>query len=190
MNGTDYITIGYNFLQISINAIEEMEKQGNKTLVFMDGGKSDAETGEEYDQKTKWADQNIGIPVLFNFYHGIELILKGLIIHCGGNLEKKTHKLSALNEKLNVSPKRPNQNLLKHFNEIISGNSFNLFFTQNEETVDSFYELFKYPELKNGKKIQFKTLRGQEEISLMNFIDIKRLAILTKENIIKWKKSA
>lgn len=187
--GNDYISLGYNFLQLSINAIEEMNRQGNQTLIFSDSSLSDSDTWKEYDEKTKWADQNIAIPILFNFYHGIELILKGLIINCGGNLERKTHKLSSLCKALKETPDRPSQELLTHFNEIISGKGFGLFFTQNKGSVDSFYELFKYPEMTKGKKVDFRELRGQEEAGLIHFNEVKRLALATKQHIIQWKMS-
>lgn len=96
MKGTNYTSIGYNFLQLTINSIEELEKQGNKRAVAMGGELSEEEFWFEFEKRTKWNDQNIAIPVLFNFFHGVELMLKGLIFFCGGELANKTHKLSHL----------------------------------------------------------------------------------------------
>jgi hypothetical protein len=73
---------------LTINSIEELEKQGNKNLLFFDGNLSEDESWLKYDQQTNWNDNNIAIPVLFNFYHGIELVLKGLILKCGGEIQK------------------------------------------------------------------------------------------------------
>jgi len=43
---------------------------------------------EEFEEHTKWADSNIAEPVLFNFYHGLELSLKSLILVKGNEIEK------------------------------------------------------------------------------------------------------
>jgi hypothetical protein len=51
-----------------------MNKQGNKTMIFMDGDLSEEDSDLEFNEGTKWNDLNIGIPILFNFFHGIELI--------------------------------------------------------------------------------------------------------------------
>jgi HEPN domain-containing protein len=190
MDGTNFITIGYNFLRLSINSIEEMNKQGNKTMIFMNGDLSDEDSDLEFNDRTKWNDQNIGIPVLFNFFHGIELILKGLIIHCGGELADNKHKLTTLLEKLKNTPNAPSESLLDHFKNVLMKNGLDAFFQENNKTVDSFYILFKYPEHNNGKSIKFYPLRGKQEQGLIRFNTIKSLAENTKAEIIKWKTSA
>jgi len=189
MKGTNYITIGYNFLKLSVNSIEEMEKQENKSAIFSDGGKSEEDSWHEFEQRTKWNDQNIGIPVLFNFFHGVELILKGLILHCDGEINEKTHKLTGLLEKLKQTANHPNS-LTNHFHQILSNNGFEPFFEQNGKNVDSFYELFKYPELKTGEDIKFTFIRGKEGIGLERFQRLKELASSIRTEIIEWKKRA
>lgn len=144
MNGTNYITIGYNFLQLTINSIDEMKKQGNKSSLIMRGGLTNDEAWVEYNERTKWNDNNIGIPVLFNFFHGTELILKGLILYCDGELETKNHRLSDLLEKLKKCPSPPDRNVLDHFHTIIHNNGFEYFLEENNTSIDSFYEVFKY----------------------------------------------
>jgi|TARA_B110000967_G_C18634013_1_gene435112 HEPN domain-containing protein len=191
MNGTNFITIGYNFLRLSINSIEEMNKQGNNTEIFMDGNLSEEDSDLEFNERTKWNDQNIGIPILFNFFHGIELILKGLIINCDGKLEGKgTHELTRLLEKLEKTPNAPSEQLLYHFKDVLKKNGLDNFFQENNETIDSFYILFKYPEQNNGKSIKFHQIRGKEKQGLIRFNTIKLLAEKTKTEIIKWKNSA
>lgn|SRR5690554_275035 len=187
MNGTNYITIGYNFLQIAINAIGEMKKQGNKTTLIMKGGLTDDEAWAEYDELTKWNDNNIAIPVLFNFFHGSELILKGLILHCGGDLGTKNHKLSDLLLKLKNCPSPPHKNVLDHFDKIIKDNGFEGFFIEHNTSTDSFYEIFKYPEFRNGNEIKFWMVRGNEKAGLEKFQAIATLASGIKTEIIKWK---
>ncbi|WP_274475610.1 HEPN domain-containing protein [Mangrovimonas aestuarii] len=189
MKGTNFTSIGFNFLQLSINAIEEMNKQGNATSIFMDGNLSDEDAELEFAERTKWNDLNIGIPILFNFFHGIELILKGLIIHCGGELVGKNHKLTNLLENLKNTPNAPSDSLIEHFKNVLHNNELSDFFTLNNKTVDSFYILFKYPEEKNGESIKFYQIRGKQKEGLIRFNQIKLLAKNTKNEIIKWKTS-
>ena len=184
MDGSDFIGLGYNFLQLTINAIEEMEKQGNKSLLFFSGDNSDNELKTKYDEKTKWNDNNIAIPVLFNFYHGVELVIKGLIVKCGGQLTKM-HKLSDLLKELKKSPNPPSEDLINHIEEILKFN-LNNFFDSNNKSVDSFYESFKYPQYKNGDSIVFKDIRGLETSGLELFNSIKNMATDIKLKIIDW----
>jgi HEPN domain-containing protein len=184
MDGSDFIGLGYNFLQLTINSIEEMEKQGNKSLLFFPGNISDDEMKSQYDEKTKWNDNNISIPVLFNFYHGVELVIKGLIVKCGGQLTTM-HKLSDLLKELKKSQNPPSEDLINHFEEILKFN-LNNFFDSNNKSVDTFYESFKYPQYKNGGSVIFKDVRGLETSGLELFISIKNMAADIKLKIIDW----
>jgi hypothetical protein len=188
MKGTNYITLGYNFLKLSINAIDEMEKQGNKTIIFSDGEKSENETNREFEQKTKWNDLNVGIPVLFNFFHGVELMLKGLILHCDGELNSKTHKLTELLRELRQTANHP-VGLAELFNEILTNNGFEKFFAQNGKDIDSFYELFKYPVLRTGADLDFRFVRGNEQKGLERFLKIRELSISIRTELVVWKSS-
>jgi hypothetical protein len=191
MNGSNYIGVGYNFLKLSINSIDEMIKQGNKRLIISSADQSNDDEWKEYDEQTKWNDQNIGIPILFNFFHGTELILKGLILQCGGIIEQKTrHKLSDLLKNLKNCPNPPNDKLVNHLQKIINGIGLEDFFEINSSSVDSFYELFKYPKLNNGKDVEFWMIRGTEEIGLERFKYISDLASSIKLEIIEWKNLA
>jgi HEPN domain-containing protein len=188
MKGSNYITIGYNFLQLTINSINELVNQGNRSLVITSGNKTDEEAWKEYEVKTKWNDQNIAIPVLFNFFHGTELVLKGLILHCGG-VVKRTHRLTVHLESLRQCPNPPNESLLNHLQKIISDNGLEDFFKTNNSSVDSFYELFRYPEMNNGREVEFWMLRGEEEIGIKRFEEIRLLASSLKPKIKEWKTS-
>lgn len=56
----------------------------------------------------------------------------------------------------------------------------------NNTNVDSFYELFKYPESNKGAEIKFYLLRGKKEKGLTRFAKIKVLAIGIKKEIKTW----
>ena len=73
-----------------------MGKLGNKKLVMSlyDPNQTDEESHESYYQKTKWNDFNIGVPILFNFYHGLELCMKGLLQEINKLPTNKTHGLT------------------------------------------------------------------------------------------------
>lgn len=73
--GLAFLTLAEKYLRLIKNVLEESIRQQNKHVVVMD---SDI-TEEVYEEETKWSDFNVLIPVLFNFYHGIELLLKGLL---------------------------------------------------------------------------------------------------------------
>jgi HEPN domain-containing protein len=188
MKGSNYITIGYNFLQLTINFIDELVSQGNRSLVMTSGNKSADEDWKEYEVKTRWNDQNVAIPVLFNFFHGTELVLKGLILNCGGAV-KKTHRLTIHLESLRQCPNPPSESLLNHLQKIISDNGLEDFFKTNNSSVDSFYELFRYPEMNNGRKLEFWMLKGKEEIGVKRFEEIRLLASSIKPKIKEWKTS-
>jgi hypothetical protein len=188
MNGSSYISIGYNFLQLATNSIDELLAQGNRSLIMTSGNKSDEEAWREYEEKTKWNDQNVAIPILFNFFHGTELILKGLILHCGGTL-KTTHRLTGHLEQLRKCPNPPHKAVLDHLQKIITKNGLEDFFKINNSSVDSFYELFRYPEMKNGEEIEFWMLRGKEELGINRFKEIRLLASSVKPQIKAWKTS-
>lgn len=190
MKGVNYISIGYNFLKLSSNSIDELIEQGNKTSIYLDGDTSDSEANLVFEEKTKWNSLNIGIPILFTFFHGIELILKGLIIHCGGQLNNKTHKLSELLIKLKNCPNCPSTSLINHFETILNNNGLEDFFEANNKNVDSFYILFKYPEMNNGESISFQKVREKNTSGIVKFDMIRILAMETKGKIEKWKTSA
>lgn len=73
--GLCFLTLSEKYLRLVKNVLEESIWQQNKHVVVMD---SDI-TEEVYEAETKWSDFNVLIPVLFNFYHGLELLLKGLL---------------------------------------------------------------------------------------------------------------
>ncbi len=188
-SGSPYITLGYNFLQLSINAIDEMEKQGNHVAIITSGASDDDESWDNYHEKTRWNDNNIALPVLFNFYHGIELILKGLILICEGDLPNTgKHSLPKLLSCLEQSKFPPSETLLSFFNKILQFDP-NSFFETNHKNLSVYNELLRYPELQNNTQVHKSCLQGQEELGLKNFIHIRDFATGVKENIILWNKT-
>lgn len=78
-----FLHLSEDYLHTSKIIFTELKSSGNKHVVLSKDGNS-IETLEE---ETKWSDYNVLIPGLFLFYHGLELILKGLLSLKGNNHE-------------------------------------------------------------------------------------------------------
>ena len=81
MNKEEYIkalsffTVSFQFFSLVQNVLKETINQGNEWIVI-----SEKEISfDGYANKTSWSDHQVIIPILFNFYHGLELFLKGLL---------------------------------------------------------------------------------------------------------------
>jgi hypothetical protein len=181
----NYIGLSYQFLHLSREAIKEMELQGNRTTII---SKADGESNnwEKYEELTRWNDFNIGVPILFNFYHGLELMLKGLILECGENLEAKDHKLSNLLGKLKSSESPPSDGVIQIFDKYVNQGPFIEFFNSNDSNIDNFYQLLKYPESMKNEQFRFYEIRGTEKKGLTRFKEIRQDIQRLREEIIKW----
>lgn len=105
----------------------------------------------EYEDATRWSDHSVGIAVLFNFFHGIELLLKGFIsIHDKVPNHHQLTKLLDLFEKSYKNTELANTVALS-VREIDKKSPLGKFMTENTIRIDSWYEAFKYPESNSGK---------------------------------------
>jgi hypothetical protein len=185
----DYIGLAYQFFTITREAINEMEKQGNKSIVISDTEYNEEKSWKAYDEKTKWNDFNIGVPVLFNFYHGLELFMKGLLQELNPAVRVTNHKLTGLESKLKLAiPELPKSLLDNIKKQITSRSPFHEFFQANKLGVDKFYELLKYPDSKQGQEFCYSDIRGKEQLGLSKFQEIRKSTIDLREEFIKWKK--
>ncbi|MGB1456460.1 HEPN domain-containing protein, partial [Spongiibacter marinus] len=88
-----YALMARDFWRLVSNSCEELVKRGNPQSLMYEGWHWPSD--KEWMEHTKWSDINIAQPVLFNFYHGIELSLKALL--SAKELEPpKKHTLSSL----------------------------------------------------------------------------------------------
>lgn len=86
-----YWTIGLQYLHLVEVVIAETVAQRNAHIVF-----SNTEISrDQYERDARWSDHRLVIPLLFVFYHGIEVILKGFLVAAGASPETN-HKLSQL----------------------------------------------------------------------------------------------
>lgn len=184
----NFAGLAYNFLNLVEQSINEMEKHGNRNLLILDPGS----TNESYDKITCWNDLNIGIPILFNFYHGLELIMKALLWEAQIEFPKD-HKLSKILQKVTRIEPAP-KDLIKILNKYIitSENPFSDFFESNSSsnTADRFYILLKYPSmLKDGQILEvfdYSTIKDQGSLGLQRFLTLKADIASIQPAVIQW----
>ncbi|MFA5326316.1 MAG: hypothetical protein WC384_00865 [Prolixibacteraceae bacterium] len=134
---------------------------------------------QTYKQMTRWGDFRIIIPVLFNFFHGIELNLKGTNYLTDIPQSKKiNHKLSDLLEKFKENHTEQIV-LIDIYNYYISPNSScsilkNLYAYNNIPDSSDFYEIFRYPYTKNmNEAFDYKFIRNNGEKGIEFFKKIR-----------------
>ena len=129
---------------------------------------------EEYEYKTRWNDINLGVPILFNFYHGLELYMKGLLqVH---NLlpSQRNHDLSNLFKIISENQDKFSSEIIMLIDKYLSTkNPFNEFLSDNCLTPDQFYHCLKYPEDLKGNQFKFTKIRGNEIAGLQRFCVIR-----------------
>ncbi|QXP59712.1 hypothetical protein [Olleya sp. HaHaR_3_96] len=193
MRRANYLGLSYQFWTLTKESINEMKKQGNKSLIMSpyDPDETDEEFRKKYYQKTKWNDFNIGVPVLFNFYHGLELCMKGLLQEIEQfPLKKKNHGLTSYYELIIKNRTKFTPELINSLDKVLnSENSFSDFFNSNNSNVDNYYQLLRYPESYKGEHIfHHVEIRGKERIGLDNFESIKNSCEEIENYIIEWLK--
>jgi len=158
---TDFLDLAYKFWKLSENAIEIMGKTGNKDIVFTDGSTPQSLSWSDAEETFKWNANSIGIPVLFNFYHGLELFMKGFMDN-DRILCEKSHTLTSLYKDLRTSNSAP-ESVLYVLKKILfsKNNKLHQFFKDNDEKngIDSFYLSLKYPIQNNAEVVKSKVIR-------------------------------
>ena len=147
--GFDYWIIGTQYLRLAEAACGELVQRENVTGVIFNGEID----WDEYLEVTKWSDQSIGIAVLFNFLHGVEVLVKGFLLSQGQDPAAHRHKLSKLVESFESNFPNSNMAILirKYTLEIEPNSPFGTFLTSNGASIDDWYEALKYPESNRGK---------------------------------------
>jgi hypothetical protein len=150
------LTMGLNYFNLVQNAVTEMLNQGNALVIIS----KKSLTSQEYDDCTKWNDMHIAIPVLFNFFHGMELMLKGAIALEEVNVSKG-HDLSALAVKFQelFSSLEEKNMFVVQLEEISKKEPLATFFEKNQTSISQWYETLKYPEMNNGAQIHHANLK-------------------------------
>ena len=100
-------TVSFEYLMLVENVAREIAAQGNNWIIVDDYPIEEA----EYEERTRWSDHCIIIPLLFNLYHGIELLAKGFLLADG--CMRAGHKLLKLRQLF--SEKYPDERELNSF---------------------------------------------------------------------------
>jgi hypothetical protein len=101
-----------------------------------------------YNRLTEYSDFNIIVPTLFNFYHGLELLIKGMIYTFNENFET-IHYLDKLFNKLKKLDQSGNEyiNIIgKYVEKPIKVRFLNDFMqTEQINNIYDLYMAFRYP---------------------------------------------
>jgi hypothetical protein len=175
-----YWRLGTRFLGLAQEACAELVAAGNANSVVWSAG--DEPPSLEY--VTRWSDFSVGVPVLFDFYHGIELLLKGFIAAAGG--APKGHKLAKLLVEFEAAyPATPLGTLIRIYTTNLDpGTPLGLFFKENSVTTDDWYQALKYPESTGGQAYDHSSLEygGQDTVAFWSTLG-EAAAALTREAV-------
>jgi hypothetical protein len=150
-----YWSLATNFLKLAEASSDQLVKTGNPHVVI-----SDFEINvSNYQEMTMWSDHSIGISILFNFFHGIELILKGFISTVSE--VPNHHILSRLKAEYEaLFPATDLGKVIALFIGNIDTNSpLGRFIVANEINIDDWYQALKYPVSTRGKVFNHAELR-------------------------------
>lgn len=182
----DYWIIGIQYLRLSEAACQELVKQENVHGVVFSGPWD----WEDYLEVTKWSDHSIGIAILFNFFHGIEVLLKGFI-----SLRRSTPKHHKLTDILREFEKEfPESGLSslarKHTVDLDPSSPLGLFLAKNRVSVDEWYVALKYPESTKGHTYTHADLKYGGSNTLNFWKSIGETAVDLRKEAVKLSVSA
>ena len=112
---------------------------------------------DDYGKKTSWSDHQIIIPLLFNFYHGLELFLKGLLQFEPAFKLKAKHSIEGLSSKFikDNSKEKELCDFLKKYTHLGQlPQILKEFLTDNKLTINQLYETLRYPTDPSFSKIR------------------------------------
>ena len=145
-----YLTQSIHYLLLAESVFFETKQQGNKHIVISDTFITN------YEEKTKWSDFNVIFPSLFVFYHGLELLMKGLLTLLENDPETN-HRISILFSSLqNNSEIEPElrDKLQKYIStEEIDKTPLGEWLQKNKLSIDNLYERLRYPTDKSQSNI-------------------------------------
>lgn len=156
MDALSTLTLADKYFRTARELSRLIVLSGNKSVVASKKSLSSA----EYDRCTRRNDSNLGVPLLFNFYHGLELCLKGHLIGQNLNAKATGHKLSVLLRQ--VSTTQHNSLLLKEiglWTPPKANTPIGNFLSANKITIDDWYQALKYPALMKGASISHLGLK-------------------------------
>lgn len=151
-----YWNISIQYLHLVESVAGKTSETGNKFIVISDN----EITVEDHMQETRWADHALIIPLLFDFYHGIEILLKGFLI-AKNQAVKANHRLSTLLADFNIHyPSNKLAPIIEQY--ILPGklrSPLDEFCNISNISIDDYYQSFKYPESITGDVYEHAPLK-------------------------------
>ena len=179
-----HFLLSSHFLRLAENASARLV--GTQNALTVVSGKDISP--DEYMRKTTWSDQSLGVAILFNFYHGIELTLKAALAVRGE--KKQSHKLTDLLARFEQHfPDSPIlATLHPHIGAVDAASPVGRFLVDNGVTIDAWYEAFKYPSLRSGRQLAHWTLQYGGAGTVKFWRGVKRdSAALRKQAVALWR---
>lgn len=173
--GKEFLMVGEQYLNASKLLLDGMAESKNPWVVTSNSPISES----KYSNKTAYSDFSIILPTLFNFYHGIELIMKGIIRLNNRNENfKHNHPFEELFKKLKVADKLNGSEYVitigKYIEKPIKPSFLNDYLlVENINRISDLYESFRYP----GNSIKLNNyfiLKFNEELIIQDIIEMSR----------------
>jgi len=141
-------SMGLKYLHLVRVTAEQIVSMKNKTVATWWGERTPEEEAKELDRQTKWSDARLVEPLLFNFYHGLELLLKGFTLYKSALNPKLDHRLTVL--LASFMKEYPGEvDLITAFQKYLAERTMPKmlrdFLKKNESSVDRLYESLRYP---------------------------------------------
>ena len=138
------------------NVAREIVAQGNAWFIMKDYEDGPV-TIDESAEGTRWSDHKLIIPLLFNLYHGIELLVKGFLLVSSGQNVKPKHSIGRICRQF--SQAYPDETELiafvtKFTEEQRLPDLLSEFLKDNSLTLNDLYQAVRYPSDQD-----FQTLR-------------------------------
>lgn len=177
-----YITMVTNTLEMAI-------KSGNPSVIISDRYITD----QDLINKTKYCDYSIVDPLLFLFYHWVELVLKGFLLVLAkedDDIKKIAHHniIKLLKEfKNNFSNEKDIINFFEKYTKKNNmPNVLKMFFNKNNLSVKNYYNFFRYPLDKNFNiKYDYSGIQHTNKEGLAFFKDLLKDINRCKKHIVK-----
>lgn len=141
-----YWTLAAQFLRLAHESCVEIINTGNKFVVIS----HESISASEFNQAVRWSDHSVGTGVLFSYFHGIELILKGFLAAIG--VKSPHHRLTDLLKDFeNHFPDTELGQAISNALPIAGEDSpMGRFLASNSIHIDDWFEALKYPESRKG----------------------------------------
>ena len=161
-------TVAFQFLMLVENVAREITSDQN-LFGLMKDVRDGPITENERLNATRWSDHTLIIPLLFNLYHGIELLVKGFLLITADVNVKPRHSIQRLCREFSAAypiEKELTAFFHKYTEESQLPPLLNEFLRDNALTFDDLYQSLRYPSDKDfmGQiryvRLKYRGMRG------------------------------